>query len=114
MGWPCHPIFVCFPKFFEAMSGALRIAEALAVALLIGVLPARPICAQDSSPEDALRQAMELQQAGDLEGAVKGYRQFLAARPKEGAVRANLGVLLVHLGRFDEATTEYKKALALD
>jgi tetratricopeptide (TPR) repeat protein len=57
---------------------------------------------------------MELQQAGDLEGAVQGYRQFLAARPKEGAVRANLGVLLVHLGRFGEAITEYKKALVLD
>ena len=67
-----------------------------------------------SSPEDTLRHAMELQQAGDLEGAVQGYRQFLAARPKEAAIRANLGVLLAHLGRFDEAITEYKKAAALD
>jgi len=67
-----------------------------------------------SSPEDTLRHAMELQQAGDLEGAIQGYRQFLAARPREGAVQANLGVLLAHLGRFDEAIAEYKKAVALD
>ena len=96
------------------MFGPLRIAAALVVALLIGALSAGPIRAQSSSPEDALRHAMELQQAGDLEGAVQGYRQFLAARPKEGAIHANLGVLLVHLGRTDEAITEYKKALAVD
>ena len=96
------------------MPGPLRIAVALAVALLIGVLSAGPIRAQTFSPEDVLRRAMELQQAGDLEGAVKGYRQFLAARPNEGAIHANLGVLLVHLGRTDEAITEYKKAVALD
>jgi len=78
------------------------------------LLLASALLAQDSSPEDALRHAMELQQSGDLEGAVQGYRQFLAARPKEAAVQANLGVLLAHLGRFDEAIQEYKKAVALD
>jgi len=83
-----------------------RFAVAL---LLVGVL-----LAQESSPEDALRHAMELQQSGDLEGAVRGYREFLAAHPKEAAVQANLGVLLAHLGRFDEAIQEYKKAVSLD
>jgi tetratricopeptide (TPR) repeat protein len=78
------------------------------------VLSARPAFSQNATPEDTLRHAMELQQAGDLEGAVQGYRQFLAARPKEAAVHANLGVLLAHLGRFDEAIAEYKKAVALD
>jgi tetratricopeptide (TPR) repeat protein len=72
------------------------------------------LLAQESSPETALRHAMELQQAGDLEGAVEGYREFLAAHPKEAAVQANLGVLLAHLGRYDQAVAEYKKALALD
>jgi tetratricopeptide (TPR) repeat protein len=96
------------------MSRAFGISVALAVALLIEVLSASSTLAQNSSPEDTLRYAMELQQAGDLEGAVQGYRQFLAARPKEAAVHANLGVLLAHLGHFDEAITEYKKAVALD
>jgi len=67
-----------------------------------------------SAPEDVLRHAMELQQSGDLDGAVRGYREFLAARPNEMAVQANLGVLLAHLGRYDEAVSEYKKAMALD
>jgi tetratricopeptide (TPR) repeat protein len=77
--------------------------------LLIGTL-----FGQSSSPEDALRHAMELQQSGDLEGAVQGYRAFLAERPNEVAVHANLGVLLAHLGRYDEAIAEYRKARALD
>ena len=81
----------------------------LAAFLLLGVFSG-----QSSSPEDTLRHAMELQQAGDLEGAVQGYRVFLAERPGEVAVQANLGVLLAHLGRYDEAIAEYKKALALD
>jgi tetratricopeptide (TPR) repeat protein len=81
----------------------------LAVFLLLGVL-----FAQSSAPEDALRHAMEQQQAGDLEGAVQGYREFLAARPNEAGVRSNLGVVLSHLGRFDEAVSEYKKAEALE
>lgn len=70
--------------------------------------------AQASSPEDALRQAMQKQRAGDLEGAVPGFRQFLASHPKEVAVRSNLGVMLAHLGRYDEAIVEYKQAADLD
>src|SRR5258705_11413121 len=77
--------------------------------LLLGVLSG-----QSPTPEDALRHAMELQQSGDLEGAVRGYRAFLSERPNEVAVQANLGVLLAHLGRYDEAIVEYKKAQALD
>lgn len=96
------------------MFRTLRIAAALAVGLLTGVLSPNPTFSQNASPEDTLRHAMEMQKAGDLEGAVPGYRQFLAARPKEAAVQANLGVLLAHLGRFDEAIAEYKKAVVLD
>jgi len=72
------------------------------------VLLAGALLAQSSSPEDALRHAMEQQKTGDLEGAVRGYRAFLAERPNEVAVQANLGVLLAHLGRYDEAIAEYK------
>ncbi|MGI8958895.1 MAG: tetratricopeptide repeat protein [Bryobacteraceae bacterium] len=70
--------------------------------------------AQMSSPEAVLQHAVELQQAGDLSGAVKGYRDFLALRPNEMAAHSNLGVLLSQLGRFDEAIAEYKKALDLE
>jgi tetratricopeptide (TPR) repeat protein len=77
--------------------------------LLIGTL-----FGQSTSPEDALRHAMKLQQSGDLEGAVRGYRDFLAVRPNEAGVRSNLGVLLSRLARYDEAIGEYQKAHALD
>lgn len=78
------------------------------------VLLGGALLGQSSAPEDALRHAMEQQQAGDLEGAVRGYREFLAARPNEAGVRSNLGVVLSHLGRFDEAVSEYKQAEALE
>lgn len=61
-----------------------------------------------------MQHAVELQQQGDLEAAVKSYRDFLAVRPNEIAARSNLGVLLARLGRFDEAIAEYKKALDLE
>ncbi len=111
---PVIPFLCVRNPSLSTMFRALRIAVTLAVTLFFGVISSRPALAQESSPEETLRHAMESQQAGDLEGAVHGYRQFLAARPKEAAVQANLGVLLAHLGRFDEAIVEYKKAVALD
>jgi Flp pilus assembly protein TadD len=81
--------------------------------LVTGCVLAGFLCAQTSSPEAALQHAVELQQAGDLAGAVQAYRDFLALHPKEVAVHSNLGVLLSRLGRFDEAITEYRKALDL-
>lgn len=84
--------------------------RALAAGLLLVTLSQ----AQNLSPEESLRQAMQMQQSGDLEGAVRGYREFLAAHPNETAVHSNLGVLLARLGRYDEAVSEYKKAADLD
>jgi len=82
--------------------------------LAAGLLLASSLFAQAPSPEELLRHAAELQQAGDLEGAVKGYREFLGLQPNEAPVHSNLGVLLSHLGRYDEAVVEYQKALDLD
>jgi Flp pilus assembly protein TadD/peroxiredoxin len=81
--------------------------------LVTGCLLAGFLCAQAFSPDAALQHALELQRAGDLAGAVQGYRDFLAVHPNEVAIHSNLGVLLVRLGRFDEAITEYRKALDL-
>ena len=82
-----------------------------------GLLLATCLFAQTHSspslPEELLRHAVELQQLGDLEGAVKGYREFLAVRPNEIAAHSNLGVVLAHLGRYEEAVAEYQKALEL-
>ena len=82
--------------------------------LATGFLVAGLLKAQAPAPEALLQQAVEMQQRGDLEPAVKAYRDFLSVRPNEAAVRSNLGVLLSRLGRFDEAIAEYKRALDLD
>ena len=81
---------------------------------LTALFLAGTLFAQEPQPEDLLRHAVELQQAGNLEGAVEGYRDFLALRPNEVAAHSNLGVLLSRLSRYDEAIAEYKKALHLD
>lgn len=82
--------------------------------LVAGLLLASSLFAQVPSPEELLRRAAELQQAGDLDGAVTSYREFLGLQPNEAPVHSNLGVLLSHLGRYDEAVVEYQKALDLD
>jgi tetratricopeptide (TPR) repeat protein len=68
--------------------------------------------AQDFTPEQLFRDAVEAQQRGDYERAVQKYQELIALRPDVLEARANLGAALVHLGRFDEAITQYESALA--
>lgn len=86
----------------------------LAAGLLLATSFTQTSRAQTSSPQELLQHATELQQAGDLDGAVKGYRAFLAVQPDAAPVHSNLGVLLSRLGRYDEAIEEYNKALGID
>src|SRR2546423_2706252 len=55
--------------------------------------------------------AIQKQQAGDLEGAVAGCKQFLKLHPEASGIHSNLGAALAQLGRFEEAVAEYKIAL---
>ena len=61
--------------------------------------------------QQLVQDAMQKQQAGDLEGAVTEYRQFLKLHPEAAAIHSNLGAALAGLGRFEEALPEYKIAL---
>src|SRR6266513_5282352 len=63
------------------------------------------------SPQQLVQDAMQKQQAGDLEGAVAEYKQFLKLHPEATAIHSNLGAALAGLGRFEEAVPEYKIAL---
>jgi tetratricopeptide (TPR) repeat protein len=63
------------------------------------------------SPQELVQDAIQKQQAGDLEGAVKEYRQFLKMAPGATAIHSNLGAALAGLGRFEEAVPEYRAAL---
>ncbi len=63
------------------------------------------------SPQALVQDAINRQKSGDLEGAVKEYREFLKLQPDAIPIRSNLGAALAGLGRFDEAVVEYKKVL---
>jgi len=58
------------------------------------------------------QQADEAQQLGDTELAIRKYQEVIRLDPKMIAARANLGIVLVSLGRFDEAIAQYHAALA--
>jgi tetratricopeptide (TPR) repeat protein len=61
---------------------------------------------------DAFARAVQLQQAGDREGAVAAYQALLQTQPTNVQARSNLGVVLAQLGRYQEAIDAYRAALA--
>ena len=65
---------------------------------------------EPADPIALARRAVELQQSGDDLGAAESYRKLLALRPDDVATHVNLGVVLAHLGRFEEAIAEYEAA----
>jgi tetratricopeptide (TPR) repeat protein len=69
--------------------------------------------AQTEDPRALIQHALSLQQAGDFSGAEAAYRAFLKLRPDEVGAHSNLGVVLVALGRYDEAIEQYKAASRL-
>lgn len=74
--------------------------------LALAVLPAAP-----QEPRAELWRAVALHEKGDLEGAVRAYRAYLATEPDSVEARSNLGAALSRAGRFDEAISEYNAAL---
>jgi Flp pilus assembly protein TadD len=79
----------------------------LALAFLLVHYPA----AAQESPDQILRQAIAMHQAGDTEGAIREYRAYLRLRPDSPGVRSNLGAALSSTGRYSEAIVEYQAAL---
>ena len=53
---------------------------------------------------------MQMQSAGDNAGAAELYGQLLRLVPDDVATHVNLGVVLVNLGRYDEAIGQYEAA----
>ena len=77
------------------------------------VLGAFVLRAQESptGAEQLLQHAIALHQSGDLDGAIRAYREYLAAEPDSIGARSNLGAALARAGRYDEAIAEYNRAL---
>ena len=81
-----------------------------AIMALFCVLSAR---AQEPDPEQLFREAQLAQQSGNNELAVLKYQQLLSSHPEVVAARANLGIALAALGRYDEAVAQDAAALQL-
>jgi len=81
----------------------------LALALIVPALCAQQQPAAD--PDALLKRAVALHQSGDLDGAIRAYREYLAAQPDSLQARSNLGAALARAGRYDEAIAEYDRAL---
>jgi tetratricopeptide (TPR) repeat protein len=83
-----------------------------ALCFITGLL-ASALCAQQpaASSDALLQHAITLHQAGDLDGAIRAYREYLAAEPDSAQARSNLGAALARTGRYDEAIAEYDRAL---
>ncbi len=67
--------------------------------------------AQLSGTDSAFAQALRLQQSGDLEGAIREYREVVRANPGRFDARSNLGAVLAKLGRYQDSIQEYTEAL---
>jgi tetratricopeptide (TPR) repeat protein len=67
---------------------------------------------QEPRPEQLFQDATRAQQSGDYELAVRKFQELIRLDPNVVAAHANLGVVLVSLGRYDEAITHYHIALA--
>lgn len=63
------------------------------------------------SAQDRLHEASAAYQSGDLETAIKLYREFLKDYPDAAEIRSNLGAALVRSGQFADAIAEYNLAL---
>ena len=81
--------------------------------VLTAAMCVQAIVAQDAPTEALFRAADEAQQRGDTELAVHKYQEVIRLHPEMIAARANLGIALVALGRYDEAIAQYRAALAL-
>lgn len=87
--------------------------RALLIVLAVLVL-ASPVMAQSDEGRRILEQAVQLQQSGDTEGAIRQYEAFLKLAPDSPQARSNLGAAYARLGRYGEAIEQYKHALAID
>jgi tetratricopeptide (TPR) repeat protein len=57
--------------------------------------------------------AVQLHQAGDLEGAIREYQACVNAEPNRIEARANLGAVYAKLGRYQDAIDQYQVALKI-
>jgi tetratricopeptide (TPR) repeat protein len=80
-------------------------------ALIILTLLATAAPAQEPNPDQLLNRAIDAQQHGDYQSAIRDYRKLLELRPNSMEAKVNLGAALAHVGDFDGAIAMYRSAL---
>lgn len=85
---------------------------AIPLVVLLGLLRASAGSQQAADSASILQRAIAQHQAGDLDGAIRSYREYLAADPDSVQARSNLGAALARAGRYEEAIAEYNRALS--
>ena len=85
--WSCRAVFIAFGFCTLCASG------------------------QSGSAEPILKQAIALHQAGDMDGAIRAYQQYLARQPDSPMALSNLGAAYARVGRYEEAIAQYRHAL---
>ena len=70
-------------------------------------LLASTLFGQQPAADALLQHAIALHKAGELDGAIRAYREYLAVEPDSVQARSNLGAVLAGAGRYDEAIAEY-------
>jgi tetratricopeptide (TPR) repeat protein/glycosyltransferase involved in cell wall biosynthesis len=83
-----------------------RVAEALG-AVSAGFVPS-------DSADAEFRLGRDLQQQGNLGGAIECYQRAIAIDPNYAAAHSNLGVVKQQSGRLTEAIAHYRQALEID
>lgn len=86
----------------------LRPLFALVLSWLL--IPASGV-AQTAAVSPLFESAVRAQQAGDFAAAEADYKKLLDLDPRNVEALANLGVVYVNLGRYDDAIASYRRAL---
>ena len=84
------------------------------VLFLLAAAPARAQAQNAGDFERLFVRALELQQAGDVLGAIDAYKTALAISPDRADALSNLGAAYVRLGQYDDGIAQYEAALKSD
>src|SRR3984957_4131542 len=93
----------------SANPGAQAMRAVLTLIFLTLFAAAAP--AQEPNPDQLLSRAIDAQQHGDYQSAIRDYRKLLELRPNTIEAKVNLGASLAHVGDFDGAIAMYRSAL---
>src|SRR6266542_250014 len=88
----------------------------ISLLLLLAAIPSRAE-PQRAGPQDFDRlfaRALELQQSGDLMGAIDNYKSALTILPDRADALSNLGAAYVRLGQYEDGIKQYEAALHAD